>query len=248
MEVRSIKLRISKYLENHVIYEYKEFMEYCGDIGLVMNWREGFVDDWVLSDDGKVLQVLYRNGVGRQTSVRTCVGTYLISGEMDTTPRENRFRYNGRRVRHKKSIGDRVYDKLSASEQEYADMLLCGMDRKEALKLVYGTNYVKKYELMTNKNIREYIGNMFNEILEDKGLGLDRLLKELSDSISTMTGRSKLSAIEMGLRLHDAFNNIRDEKIQIGNAVSGFIGFGKEELKRLGSGIELNEEDEISSD
>jgi hypothetical protein len=63
-----------------------------------------------------------------------------------------------------------------------------------------------------------------------------------------MTGRSKLSAIEMGLRLHDAFNNIRDEKIQIGNAVSGFIGFGKEELKRLGSGIELNEEDEISSD
>ena len=80
----------------HTVFESEN--EVPREIEYLEDWRDGHQSDWVLSDDGCVIQIL-REGTmlkpkGKIRSVRylgTCTGTFLVSDKvkMDTSKRIN---------------------------------------------------------------------------------------------------------------------------------------------------------------
>ena len=57
------------------------------------NWKKGSIGDWVLADDGAIIQILREGtmlkskGSNReQRYIGTCVGTFLVSNKQKWTP------------------------------------------------------------------------------------------------------------------------------------------------------------------
>ena len=73
-----------------------EFREYYPLASICKDWRHASVDDWIVSDDGQICQVLYvgmlksSNKEKKTTFVRTIIGSFVcnpnvtMSGEMRT--------------------------------------------------------------------------------------------------------------------------------------------------------------------
>ena len=88
----------------------------------LVDWRDGHQSDWVLSDDGCVLQIL-REGTmlkpkGKVRSVRylgTCTGTFLVSKtvKMDASRRINIYSLGGNIERNQ-----RIEDRQNLSSRE----------------------------------------------------------------------------------------------------------------------------------
>ena len=82
--------------KNHTVYD--EIDEVPPNISIKKDWRNASVHDWVLADDGGVLQVL-RKGLmqkakGKKRAIHyigTCTGTYPCtkSAVLDTSRRKN---------------------------------------------------------------------------------------------------------------------------------------------------------------
>jgi hypothetical protein len=61
------------------------------------DWKEAVEGDWFLTTDGYVIKCLRRGKAGPTTYVRTCIGTFSITGKVcDTTPRKSRYTFSGR--------------------------------------------------------------------------------------------------------------------------------------------------------
>jgi len=111
-EVKGVKHRIFEDVEEFTMF-------YGGNPPpLVKDWRNGQVGDWVLADDGGIVQVLYRknelphpgdaskNGkyTYHQGYLRTIIAPFFINNnpntKMDTNPKKHpsRFRFGGARV------------------------------------------------------------------------------------------------------------------------------------------------------
>ena len=74
------------------------------NIHYIDNWREAEIGDWVLADDGCIIQILRKGnmlkakGKIKQVSyVGTCTGTFLVSksAKMDTSKRPNIYSFSG---------------------------------------------------------------------------------------------------------------------------------------------------------
>ena len=81
---------------NHTVFENAE--EVPTDISYLREWRDGRLHDWVLSDDGCIIQILREGKMikpkGKVREVRyigTCTGTFIVSekNQMDTSRRNN---------------------------------------------------------------------------------------------------------------------------------------------------------------
>ena len=63
----------------HMVYD--DSLEVPGDIKVVKDWRAADIGDWVLADDGGIIQII-RCGVMKQRKrflryVGTCTGTFV---------------------------------------------------------------------------------------------------------------------------------------------------------------------------
>ena len=105
----------------HTVFESEN--EVPREIEYLEDWRDGHQSDWVLSDDGCIIQIL-REGTmlkpkGKIRSVRylgTCTGTFLVSDKvkMDTSKRINIYSLGGH-VERNQRLEDR--DNLSSREE-----------------------------------------------------------------------------------------------------------------------------------
>ena len=78
----------------HVVFDSED--EVPSDIHYLRDWKEASISDWVLTDDGSIIQIL-RKGimlkpkgkVRKVTYLGTCTGTFIVSpkGKMDTSRR-----------------------------------------------------------------------------------------------------------------------------------------------------------------
>ena len=167
------------------------------------HWKEDPQEgDWVISDDGGIVQILKRSGISHPSDrknwkahrgyVRTVVGTFLLNDntKMDTDfdLHPNRYTFSKKLKQANENIKKRK--NITKKEKQFATHVIVGKDAITAVKNVYKEddhNKAKKKALLLLK--QERIMNEVEKGVVDiaKGLGIDheyvlRRLKTLADT------------------------------------------------------------------
>ena len=119
---------------NHVVYDNIE--ELPAGFHYTDNWKDSDVGDWVMSDDGCIVQILRRGALRRPYRkqdviyVGTCTGTFICADnyKMDTDRRDNIYNLSGKTPQD--SIKDR--STLTPKEQLFAQFVAQGMETTDA--------------------------------------------------------------------------------------------------------------------
>ena len=81
----------------HTVYD--DTLEVPSDIKVVKDWRTADIGEWVLADDGGIIQII-RSGMMKQRKrllryVGTCTGTFvcLPNVKMDTSKKRNIYSF-----------------------------------------------------------------------------------------------------------------------------------------------------------
>jgi hypothetical protein len=128
----------------HTVFENIE--EVPKDFTFLRDWRDSHVGDWVLADDGCVIQILRKGKMVKPAGnnrtvhyVGTCTGTFVMSlkTKMDTSRRINIYSIGGGIERN-----DQVTQRrnLNSREELFVKYIAGGMDPKQAYIKSFPTN------------------------------------------------------------------------------------------------------------
>ena len=128
----------------HTVFDSED--EIPANIHYLREWRECVLSDWVLADDGCVIQILRKGSmvkpkgkVRKLEYVGTCTGTFIVSSKtkMDTSRRTNIYSIGGD-VERNQRLDDR--EALSTREEVFVQYLAGGMDARKAYLKAFPTN------------------------------------------------------------------------------------------------------------
>jgi hypothetical protein len=187
----------------HYIFENKEefekyFMNEQGAVPkLVYEWKESNVGDWVMADDGGIVQILYRGVIKPNTKretklVRTAVGLFnanqrdKIFMDTDITIRkypQGRYQFTKKYVHWHEKFKKRI--RLSKNEIEFVRRVReDGLTPTEAYTQVFKCNYIKssekkaKHLLKQPRIIGAFMGESPKEIAKRIGIDEEYVLKK----------------------------------------------------------------------
>ena len=217
--------------EDHFIYDLES--ELPGDVYPIKNWRDGLVGDWVRADDNAYVQVLERKSIGGKGAVRTCVGTYVVTGSMDTAERDDRYNLSGKLSEN--TLKERK--KPTGKEVQFASKIVRGEDAVKAYMSVYNANskdYAKRRAAILLKT--ERINTLMNptkeeltEVFASLDVDLEFLIQRAKEQvIDGKNGSDKINALKM---LWEAFGVVTQKKV---TEIAGiFQGFEPAQLKEV---------------
>lgn len=169
----------------HLVFDVGD--EIPSGIDVLDNWRYGKVGDWVLSDDGCVIQVLRRcllsNKSKSHYSIGTVTGTFSTgSRSMDTEPREDRYSISGKSPNNLLKNRDR----LTKNEILFSHELTRGLSPEDAYIKVYKTNdrsYAKLRSgvLIRTERIKKAMKEELKPVLESLGISPEMILTGIRD-------------------------------------------------------------------
>ena len=197
MDYREIK-GVKHYVYNTV----EEFQKHNKGVE-TKHWKENPQEgDWVISDDGGIVQILKRNGISHPNDrknwklnrgyVRTVVGTFLLNdkSKMDTNFDLHPNRYTFSKNVKQANENFKKRENVTKKEKLFTTEVIVGKDAISAVKNVYKEddhNKAKKKAVLLLK--QERIMNEIEKGVVDiaKGLGIDheyvlRRLKMLADT------------------------------------------------------------------
>ena len=221
----------------HPVFESKE--ELPKNIKFIDNWRKAEIGDWMMSDDGNIVQALRVNQVMNQGRypikyIGTCTGTYLAreKDKMDTEKRENIYSFSARASNNtSKRIKTRNY--LTANEAVFSKYIANGFSPEEAYKKAYGTDNVryakmKSAVLVKQERIVSAVKEELDVVLKGMGIDLKYLIKGVKlEAENADKSNDRLKALSM---LWDAADVIPKQKVtQLTGAV--FQGFDTKTLE-----------------
>jgi hypothetical protein len=169
----------------HLVFDVGD--EIPDDIEVVDDWRNSTVNDWVLADDGCVIQVLrksvFRTRNGGQWTIGTVTGTFLNgSKSMDTEPRESRYSLGGKHS--DRCIADRK--EMTTNETLFARELTRGTSPEDAYIKIYRTND-RKYArvqagiLVKTERISRAMKEELKPVLKSLGISPEMILTGIRD-------------------------------------------------------------------
>lgn len=202
--------RTIKGVDYYVFEDHDEFEKFYQDRNqdvpaLVLDWREGEKGDWVLADDGGIVQVLASGNLRHKGDrpnyqyskgwLRTVVGTFVrrrtVYMDTDFNQHPNRYRFGStddgpaaeRRKRRKN---------LTNKERKFVALVQTGMHPNTAFMEVYDSkpHYVEKKvnQLLKTDRVMKALSQNIDEICAELGIDyksiMQRLL-ELSDQDSS---------------------------------------------------------------
>lgn len=228
--------------EDYKYYTPKEAKE--KDIEYYENWRDGDKGDWVLTDDGWIVRVLYRkrrtvNEVNKNGIIRIATGTFPTreGTELHTEHKGNRFTIGGRSsveaIRERDpTIRDEIFvkqfidtgDKYKAAEIAYHDRTDKAQKRIAA-------------NLLRNEKVRNLVSKKAQEAFQDLGIDFKwvaKNYKSLFDEVDDDKEKRKLLE-----NIADIIGmNEKTKKKQIEGSYSGFSS----------KSVEAAEEEELPED
>jgi len=224
---------------NHTVFDSSE--EVPERITYLREWRDGRIGDWVLTDDGCVIQIL-REGTmmkpkGKVRQVRylgTCTGTFIVSEKtkMDASRRINIYSLGGDVERN-----DRLEtrENLSSREHTFVQFLASGMDARTAYLKAFPTNDphyagVRAGQLVKTTRIKTAMKEELKPILEQLGIDEESILRNIFIiAQSSQKDDTKLKALFKLADIMDMEDKNKTQVTQLTGAV--FQGFKDNEIK-----------------
>ena len=200
--------------ELHYLYTLGEFLEKYPTIR-PLDWREGELGDWVLTDEGYVCEILYKKATIRskilQTFVTTVTGTYIVEGKVPmnneikgnislVVPKSGRSKprsgHNSRFMRKSMSRGDKLFTQ-SLMVKLGQTPVVTGTEeqriKEEAYRIAFPKAQSSKYitqmsnELYETKRIQEVLNEQIQKTLEEKQITFGQLLDYLKKMMDNDT-------------------------------------------------------------
>lgn len=207
----------------HYIYPLEEFLGKYPKIRPI-EWREGGVGDWVMTDDGSVCQILYIYNAVRQrvaqTFVKTITGTYIKEQKvpMDSVIKKDmglivplkgrsvsRSGHSSRLMRTQMSKGDWLFAKsllvqLARTDvhEDREDMIITAF--KKAFPDSRSERYIQETanSLYKTTRIQKVLNKEIQETLEEKKVTFaqlcDWMKSMMEDDAMTMQGNAVIPA------------------------------------------------------
>ena len=223
----------------HTVFDSED--EVSSDIHYLRDWREASLSDWVLADDGCIIQVLRmgtmikpKGKVREVTYIGTCTGTFIVSPsvKMDTSRRINIYSLGGN-VERNQRLEDR--EELSTREILFAHNLNSGMDPRRAYLAAFPTNNpsyagMRAGQLIKTKRIRSRMKEELKPFLEKLELDEFYVLSNIKEVIDS-TGKedTKLKALFKLADIMDMEDKNRTQVTSVTGAL--FQGFTPEKLE-----------------
>ena len=178
----------------HIVYDSVD--EVPADIAYLHDWKLGDIGDWILADDGGVIQILRSGQLARPRNIikslkyiGTCTGTFIVRDDylMDTDRRENIYTVSGKR-----SPVDTLKDRENITPREamFTQFIAMGMDKVDAYLRSYSTDDKTYAKMQANILVRtERIKTALKEELKP-------LLKKLQiDEEFVLSGIKDIAAL-----------------------------------------------------
>jgi hypothetical protein len=250
----------------HYVYDdVDEFRNDHPSLVVHPDWRKADEDDWVHSDDGRIVQLLKvkkevnhpgdrKNYKYAQGWVRTVVGCFLnrqnIKMDTDFSLHESRYTFGGKHASTQKRIKERK--NITSKEREFATNVVIGMGAVDAYKTAYRELSNQKARkkatlLLKQERVMKEIEKTVLDIA--KGLGIDHeyvlsKLKNLAD-YSEDDNIILQSTKELGKIVGTAGTTIKQREVGV---IGMFQGFSQDELQGADRGqSKLEENIEIKS-
>ena len=238
--------RIIKGVPRYVFDNEKEFRKIFPDAELIQDWRDGEPNDWVLTDDGKVTQILRKKKM-KNTTLKaiddyyiTLLGPCFRSGKMEGAPKKD---YNS--FKKRTNIEEKP---LSWREIRFVKMIAHGEVPVQAYLECFETNNkdtasVKSSMLLKQTRIKEEVEKEIEELLTDIGVDKKWTLEKARDIVDNpdTSDAVKLRALENFMKIQSMYpKEKKSEQLLLGQA---FTGFSKEEILQL-SGVKQIESGE----
>ena len=184
----------------HFVYDsIDEFRETHPNVVVHPDWRDADENDWVYSDDGRIVQLLKvskhvnhphdrKNYKFAKGWVRTVVGSFLNrpSVKMDTDFDQHPNRYTFSKTI--KNTANRVYkrEKVTRKEKEFATNVVVGLGAVEAYKNAYDEISDKKARkkatiLLKQERVMKEIEKSVLDVAKEMGLDHKYVLNKLKN-------------------------------------------------------------------
>lgn len=180
--------------KTHRVYDFAD--EVPENISYLHDWRLGNIGDWVLADDGGVIQILRSGSLSRPRNIikslkyiGTCTGTFIVREDysMDVEKKANIYTVSGKR-----SPVDTLKDRKNMTPREvmFTQYIAMGMDKVEAYLRSYDTEDKTYAKMQANILVRtERIKTALKEELKP-------LLKKLQiDEELVLTGIREIATL-----------------------------------------------------
>jgi len=223
----------------HCVYDPQDVIP--DEIHVIKNWRDGRTGDWVMTDDGSVLQILYEGKMTRNWGkvrtlryIRTCLGMYMV---------DDKVYFSSEKKKNVYCLGGSVYSnqrlegrtKTTKAEQMFAVFLAQGLNRVEAYLKAFPTNN-KQYALkranilVGTERIKRAVKKELEPILKDLGIDEEYVLRGIKKIADGDNEKLKLQALS---KLGDVLD-IEDKNVTKVQQYSGFqfSGFSPEQIER----------------
>ena len=228
---------------NHRVYENLD--EVPTDIQVQHDWRLGRIDDWVLADDGCIIQVLRHGSLTKpegknrtQYYIGTCTGTYLVSPriKMDTSKRDNIYSFGGDVSRNERV---QIRKHLTRNERMFALYMAMGMKLQDAYVQSFPTDNkryanVRAGELIKTERVQTAMKEELKPVLKELGIDDRSVLQGIKDSAESAEKEDvRLRALFKLSDILDLEDKSQTKVTQVTGALfQGFTPEALEEVKR----------------
>jgi len=234
---------------NHIVYD--EVDEVPPHIIIKKDWRNSNIHEWVLADDGGVLQVL-RKGImqkakGKKRAISyigTCTGTYPCtkSAVLDTSRRKNIYSFSGE---YSQTLIEQRR-KLTSNEELFVQYLASGVPMRDAYLRAFPTND-ERYALSQAKTItktervRTAMKKELEPIINELGITPEYVLGVIKD-IAEVSERdeTRLKAVTKLSDILDLEDKNSTKVTQLTGAV--FQGFSEDQIDKASRPLEIENE------
>jgi len=236
----------------HYVYDTEaEFARHHPDESIVSPWQDAAEGDWVLSDDGRIVQILKRgdlphphdnkNYKAADGYVRTIVGSFRVTDDtyMDTDFDSHKSRYSFSKTY--KDRKKRVYEreKLTKDERQFAVMVSTGRNPEKALAEIRNRDPKgirdDANRLLKQERVRKEIARSVRDTASYLGLDDEYVLRGLKEFHEKALDEqvSLRALLEIGKALGTTTRKSGNPSGVTNNTINLFQGFNKDHLEQL---------------
>ena len=225
-----------------------EFLDHNPTMNIVFDWHKGNEGDWVMSDDGGVVQLLKVNKEVKHPGdskiykyadgwVRTVVGSFInkenVKMDTDFDSHPNRYTFSKKIKNTSKRVIDRK--KVTKKEKEFATNIVVGMGAVEAYKNAYSElseNKARKKAtiLLKQERVMKEIEKSVLDVAKSLGIDHEYILGKLKGLADYSEDDNIVlqSAKELGKIVGTSGNTIKQKEVGL---LGVFQGFSPDELE-----------------